>query len=115
MSKRNRERRVGEPGAPEGGNGGGGGGMTWVPALIAVAALGFAFMAWTDAKKMDKDINARLGALDAKLFEVQKDVANAAKAKPAAQQGPDPNKVYTVRTEGSPAHGNPTAPIVIAE
>jgi len=48
-------------------------------------------------------------------FKVGKNVSEAS-AKPAATAtGPDPNKVYTVRTEGSPAKGSPTAPIVIAE
>jgi len=115
MSKKNRERRTGEPGAASSEPGGAGVGFNWVPAVLAVVALGFGFMAWTDAKKFKDDIGRRLADLDGRVLQVQKDVANAAKSKPAPQQGPDPNKVYTVRTEGSPAKGNATAPIVIAE
>ena len=114
MSKKNRERRVGEAGAASS-ESGDGGGMNWLPAILAVVALGFGFMAWTDAKRFRDDLGKRLAELDSRVIQVQKDVANAAKARPPAQQGPDPNKVYTVRTEGSPAKGNPTAPIVIAE
>jgi hypothetical protein len=33
----------------------------------------------------------------------------------AARQGPDPNKVYTVKTEGSPFKGPKNAPVTIAE
>lgn len=113
MSKKNRERRVGEAGAVSS-ESGDGGGMSWLPAILAVVALGFGFMAWTDAKRFRDDLGKRLAELDSRVIQVQKDVANAAKARPA-QQGPDPNKVYTVRTEGSPVKGNPTAPIVIAE
>ena len=53
--------------------------------------------------------------MDARVLGLQNDVAKAARAQPPQQQGPDPNKVYTVKLGGSPSHGNPTAPIVIAE
>ena len=112
MSKKNRERRGGEPGAGPAEGGNGAGGVAWLPIVMAVAALGFGFMAWTDTKKIKTDLTKRIVDLDTKLTQVQK----AANAKPAApQQVPDPNKVYTVRTEGSPYKGNPSAPIVIAE
>lgn len=113
MSKRNRERRTGEGGVES--NGGGGGGVSWLPILLAVGALGLGFVAWTDARRFKTDTAKRLADVDLRLSQLQTQVANAAKAKPPAQQGPDPNKVYTVKTEGSPTHGNPTAPIVIAE
>src|SRR5262245_66344834 len=32
-----------------------------------------------------------------------------------ARRGPDPNKVYTVNTSGSPVRGVPSAPVTIAE
>jgi protein-disulfide isomerase len=113
MSKRNRERRTGEGGVET--TNGSPGGMTWLPIGLAVVALGLGFVAWTDVKNVKDDTTKRLVDIDTKLMALQTQVANAAKAKPAAQQGPDPNKVYTVKTEGSPARGNPTAPIVIAE
>jgi len=114
MSKKNRERRTGEGGDDSAG-GGGGGGLNWLPILLASGALVLGFVAWTDAKKVKDDSLARFVEMDTKLIQLQTQVANAAKAKPAPQQGPDPNKVYTVNTFGSPAKGNPTAPIVIAE
>ena len=112
MSKKNRERRTGEvgeestPGSP---------GINWLPIVLAVGALGLGFVAWTDVRKVKDDTTKRLVDIDTKISQLQTQVANAAKAKPAAQQGPDPNKVYSVRTDGSPARGNATAPIVIAE
>ena len=113
MSKKNRERRTGESGVES--TGGGGGGLSWLPVVLAVGALGLGFFAWTDVKKVKDDTAKRLVEIDQRLAQLQTQVANAAKAKPAPQQGPDPNKVYTVKTEGSPTKGSPTAPIVIAE
>jgi protein-disulfide isomerase len=117
MSKKNQERRTREGSGETAGAGGGGGVNTnWLPIVLSVAALAMGFVAWTDGKQT-KDANAkRLVDIDTKIGQMQTMMANLAKAKPAQQQqGPDPNKVYTVKTEGSPTQGNPTAPIVIAE
>jgi len=115
MSKKNRERRDGEAGDDTKGGGGTGGSMNWLPILLAAGALVLGFVAWTDAKQVKDDTLKRLVDMDTKVLALQAQVANAAKAKPAPQQGPDPNKVYTVRTEGSPTKGGAAAPIVIAE
>ena len=112
MSKKNRERRTGEGAAEPASDRPG---LSWLPIVLAVAALGLGFFAWTDAKKIKDDTAKRLVDMDTRLTQLQTQVANSAKARPAAQQGPDPNKVYTVNTSGSPTKGNPTAPIVIAE
>ena len=113
MSKKNRERRTAD-GAVEENGGGAGGGMNWLPVGLAVAALGLGFVAWTDAGKVKNDSTKRIVDLETRLSQLQTQVANAAKSKPPSS-GPDPNKVYTVKTEGAPTRGNPTAPIVIAE
>jgi protein-disulfide isomerase len=116
MSKKNRERRDTDAADDSRGGGGAGGGMAWLPILLAAGALVLGFVAWTDAKQSKDTLTKRIIDLDTKVLQLQTQVANAAKAKPApAQQGPDPNKVYTVRTDGSPTKGSPTAPIVIAE
>ena len=115
MSKKNRERRTAEGGVESAGGGGGGGGLNWLPLVLAIVALGLGFVAWTDSKRVKDDTARRLVDIEQRLIQLQTQVANAAKAKPAAQQqGPDPNKVYTVRTDG-PTKGNPKAPIIIAE
>jgi protein-disulfide isomerase len=80
-----------------------------------VGALLLGFVAWTDGKRSKDVVTKRLGDIDQRVSQLQTQVANAAKARPAPQQGPDPSKVYTVRTDGGPTKGNPTAPIVIAE
>jgi protein-disulfide isomerase len=115
MSKRNRERRDGDVADDAKGGGGNGGGLSWLPIVLAAGALVLGFVAWTDAKQVKDDLTKRLIDVDTKVLQLQTQLANAAKAKPAPQQGPDPNKVYTVRTEGSPTKGSAAAPIVIAE
>ena len=112
MSKRNRERRTADGGEET--TDGGGGGIKWLAEGMAVAVFVVGFMAWSNQNTKLEDAKRRLADMDQKLASLQTQVANAAKAKPPSQ-GPDPNKVYTVKTDGSPTHGNPTAPIVIAE
>src|SRR5262245_8538952 len=112
MSKKNRERRVTDGGSD---SPGGNPNLNWVPIVLAVAALGLGFVAWTDSRKIKDDTTKRLVDMDTRLVQLQTQVANAAKARPAAPQGPDPNKVYTVKTDGAPTRGKSTAPIVIAE
>jgi len=113
MSKKNRERRVGETGADA--PSGGGSGVSWIPVGLALGAVVLGFLAWTDSKTMKTDTAKRFAELDQRITALQTQVANAAKAAQPPRQGPDPNKVYTVKLDGAPTHGNPTAPIVIAE
>lgn len=61
-----------------------------------------------------QDLGDRLGRLEGQVGQLGAKVDAAARAS-APRSGPDPNRVYTVRTEGSPAKGPATAPIVIAE
>ena len=110
MGKKSRERREGEVATS-----GGGGGASWIPIVLAAGALVLGFVAWTDTKKIKDDLVKRLADVDQRVTQLQTQVANAAKAAKPPQQGPDPNKVYTVKLEGSPFKGNATAPIVIAE
>ena len=113
MSKKNRERRSGEGGVEPAGSTGGG--VPWLPVVLAVGALGLSLLAWSDAKKIKDDTAKRLVDLDSRIAQLQTQVANAAKVKPPQPQGPDPDKVYAIKTDGGPTKGNPTAPIVIAE
>jgi len=116
MGKRSGRERPSETGA--GGrieSGAGGGGAAWLPILLAAGALVLGVFAWTEAKQSKTELTRRLAEMDQRVLALQNDVAKAARAPQPQQQGPDPNKVYTVKTEGSPTKGNPTAPIVIAE
>ncbi|HEX4825142.1 MAG TPA: hypothetical protein VFV19_12620 [Candidatus Polarisedimenticolaceae bacterium] len=115
MGKRSGRERPNETGPVETGSGGAGAAQ-WLPVVLSAAALVIGVFAWTEARNLKKELGDKVAAMDARVLGLQNDVAKAAKAPPPAQQqGPDPNKVYTVKTEGSPVKGNATAPIVIAE
>jgi hypothetical protein len=71
-----------------------------------VAVLVMSFASWRDVARIDR----RLGELEARLDQVG--VRLPARA---ARRGPDPNRVYTVKTHGAPSRGSASAPVTIAE
>ena len=72
---------------------------------------------WMEARDIKQALDDRLGQIDTRLTQLSAKVDAVATARPAAQRrrGPDPNKVYTVKTEGSPFLGPKDAPVTIAE
>ena len=116
MSKRIRDQ---EPRDPRQAGGGSSGGSVFPPSLIryltlaGVAVVIFMnFQIWkaTDSYKQQfGQLNARMDALGSKVDSV------ASRAAQPPRQGPDPNKVYPIRTQGSPAEGPENAPVTIAE
>jgi len=82
--------------------------------LAGVVVLIFlGYMNWAQTRQINKSLNdfdARLTQLAAK---VDQGVNKA--APPARQQGPDPNRVYTVKTDGAPFKGPKNASITIVE
>jgi protein-disulfide isomerase len=78
-------------------------------ALVALAGCGANPADIEEIKKGQKDILAKLEALDKAVQQV--------KTAPAAAQRPqiDPNKVYTIATDGAPSKGPTGAKIVIVE
>ena len=113
MSKRDREDAVrggpppGGPAAPS---------AAFVPGLMAGATLAgvavlilLGYMNWQETREVQKSLDDRLGKVETRLAEL-------AKARPAAaRQGPDPDRVYTVKMDGAPMKGPAGAPVTIAE
>jgi protein-disulfide isomerase len=112
MSKKNRERREGKDDVEVVS---GAGGPAWLPTVLAIASLVFAFYLWTDARRVEKETAAHLRSTDAAITQLTTQVAAARQQQKPQPQGPDPNKVYSLKLDGAPVRGNPTAPIVIAE
>jgi hypothetical protein len=101
------------PYAPRGG--GGGGGASGAPLLIGVAIL-LLLAGWSlaEVRGTRKDLAERMGQLETKVAALQTKLDAVGRAS-SPQRGPDPNKVYTIKTEGAPSKGPGTAPITIAE
>jgi len=92
-------------------------GMGW-PQLATLAGLAvvlfFSVQNWNETRKMQTMLGERFGAFDTRLTQIATKVDQGARPAPA-QRGPDPNRVYQVRTDNAPSEGPKTAPIVIAE
>ncbi|HET6277731.1 MAG TPA: hypothetical protein VFG08_03015 [Candidatus Polarisedimenticolia bacterium] len=90
-------------------------------AVAGIAILLFLnFQNWADGRGFRESMNERLGSLETRITQLSAkvDALPAAGAAPAAapqRRGPDPNKIYTVKTNGRPSKGPDDAPITIAE
>ena len=71
-----------------------------------MGVLGVSVANWLEIGRIDK----QLTALSTKVDNLPKQAAQ-----PAARRGPDPDRVYTIDTTGSPAKGPANAAITIAE
>jgi protein-disulfide isomerase len=76
--------------------------------MLIVATISFA-----NWRAVDR-IESSLDEIDSRIAKVSEKVDKVS-APAAAQRGPDPNRVYTVKTAGAPAKGPADAPVTIAE
>ncbi len=68
------------------------------------------FASWRDVDRIDRSLSERLDRLEARMGQ-----GGLRAPTQAAPRGPDPNRVYAVRTDGAPVRGNAAAPVTIAE
>ena len=120
MSKRNRPNRNPDqpapaPASPAGGN------SLQLATLIAIAVLAVvSWASWRDVGKLEESLQTKLGEIETRITQVSQKVDAVAAAKPQLPpqakriNAPDPNKVYTVKTDKSPLRGPSNAPITIA-
>jgi hypothetical protein len=70
----------------------------------------------TTFKQSIGQVNERIDGVNNRIVALGTEMKNSlAKAGAPQQRGPDPNKVYPIKTQGAPAEGPENAPIVIAE
>ena len=79
-----------------------------VGVVVVVSAL-----TWHQVRLVRRSLDDRLAQIDSRLTTLASRIERA--GAPAAARGPDPSKVYTVKTDGAPVRGPANAPIVIAE
>ena len=84
--------------------------------LAGVAVLiGITGMDWYETRQQKTDLNERLTRLETRVTALGTKIAAGARAAPARAQGPDPDKVYTLKTDGAPFMGPKAAPVTIVE
>lgn len=70
--------------------------------------------ALVDAQRTQKALNDRLTQIETRLTQISAKVDAPARAQ-QRPSGPDPNRVYTVKTDGAPYKGPRSAPVTIVE
>jgi hypothetical protein len=77
---------------------------------VAVLIL-LGYMNWQETRAVQKSLDDRLDKVETRLA----DLARARPAAAPAREGPDPDRVYSVKTDGAPIKGPAGAPVTIAE
>ncbi len=116
MSKRERERALTAPSTYVGGklseN------FSWLVRIAMLAGLAVLIYmnatALRESRAGRKEQGDRLVQLDGRVTQLTAKV-DAIGRQQQPRGGPDPNRVYTIKTDGSPSKGGAAAPIVIAE
>ena len=79
---------------------------------VALVAL-LTFLNWG----LTREIQSRLAGIENRLTQLSTKVeqVSARAAAPAPARGPDPSRVYTIKTDGAPFKGAKDAPVTVAE
>ncbi len=84
--------------------------------LAGVAVLiGITGMNLYETRQQQAALNERLNQLDSRVTSLGTKIDASARAAQQRPQGPDPDKVYTVKTDGAPFEGPKAAPVTIVE
>ena len=84
--------------------------------LVGVAILiGITGMNLYETREQKSALNARLTQLETRVTALGTKIDAGARVAQARPQGPDPNKAYTVKTDGAPFLGPKSAPVTIVE
>jgi len=78
--------------------------------LIAITGMNL-----YETKEQRAAMNERLNQLDSRVTALGSKIDSGARNAQARPQGPDPDKVYAVKTEGAPFEGPKAAPVTIVE
>lgn len=85
-------------------------GLATLAGVVALLMITFSNM--RDLDRLDRSLGERLGKLEGQVAQAGSRPSQAA----PAQQGPDPNRVYTIKLAATaPIRGPATAPVTIAE
>ena len=85
--------------------------LATLAAVIVILMLTFSTM--RDLDRLERSLGERLAKLETQVSQVATRPSAVAAAPP--QQGPDPNRIYTVNMVGAPTKGRAEAPVTIVE
>lgn len=89
------------------------GGMRAATLAGVVVLIFLSSMNWEQTRRVQRILDDRLGQVEGSLAKLTAKVEQGAAA--TARRGPDPNRVYSVKTEGAPVRGPASAPVTIVE
>src|SRR6266850_854016 len=84
--------------------------LAGVAVLIAITGMNL-----YETTEQQAALSEKLNQLDTRVTALGTKIDAGARAAQARPQGPDPDKVYTVKTEGAPFEGPMVAPVTIVE
>ncbi len=114
--QRREARETGEPGPPRHAAQAPGGQWVALATLAGmVAVLGLSFASWRQIGEFNEGVDDRLKKIESRIGQLATKVDKLPAQAQQRRRGPDPNKVYKIKTAGAPAKGPANAPITIAE
>jgi len=87
-------------------------GLAIVGGLAALILFGY--LTLLEMREIHGVLNTRLDQIDTRLAQLSTKIEQAG-TRPVERSGPDPNRVYAIKTDGAPFKGPAAAPITIAE
>jgi protein-disulfide isomerase len=73
------------------------------------------FLTWEQTREIQGRIDDRMAGLENRLAQLSTKMEQISTRAAPANQGPDPNRVYTVKTDGAPFKGPRNAPVTVVE
>ena len=93
------------------------GSSRWIGLAIVgglAALIIFGYLTLLEMRGIHGVLDARLDQIDTRLAQLSTKIEQAG-TRPVERSGPDPNRVYAIKTDGAPFKGPAAAPITIAE
>ncbi len=88
-------------------------GFATLGGVAVVLALSYA--SWRQIDRFNESLDGKLGKIETRISQLASKVENLPAQAQRPRRGPDPDKVYQIKTAGSPSKGPATAAVTIAE
>lgn len=88
-------------------------GLATLAGVVGVLMISFSSLRAIDS--LETRLDDKLDQVEDRIAQIGTAQAAPAAATPPQRRGPDPNRVYEIKTAGAPSKGAANAPITIAE